>query len=275
MYLVFNTKINGRDVFQSFVDKFAKIDFCLYTVDNSNHVFSSILGDEFISDIIHKSLISTDADKIVNIKSEIEVFHTRIYVPLMTVMKRNLEPDAHISNTIYNRMINDTKKNELPSIKTALKEAGRYNQVLYILNSIIHDEDLHTNSYPSNAYVTRGGQSSWRVNGYSVMFAAITLHHIISEDLRVDCTTEEFFFLKQHVDSVCDMILHNYAIEISHRGSHTTSMDKIRGWLVLLDILQSYGFFMNDGCEETEDRVLFYIPDGWKRLPEDDEEVSE
>lgn len=144
-------------------------------------------------------------------------------------------------------------------IKKKLTEALRYNQVTGILKYII-SEDL-AYSIPVDAYIDSSGKTSWRVDGRVVTKEAKLLLQTIEDDVDEESVFPgSFESLEQYVHSHTNMLLHNYAVTISHRTvPNDMDMEVIRSWLILDNLLICFG---------SKD---WSIPDGWKYKNEEDE----
>lgn len=113
-----------------------------------------------------------------------------------------------------------------------------------------------TGTLPVDAFVADDGTTHWRVNAAFVRYEAITLLETIETETEKDKTEKDFWNLYQYVKSTSDMLLHNYAVSISHRKVPETNMDDIRIWEILDNMLI---------CWNLEDDEEWFIPDGWKK----------
>lgn len=147
------------------------------------------------------------------------------------------------------------------SIKKILEEANRYNGVISIIESII--SSCNTGTLPVKAFVTKQGTTEWRVSASMVNQEAIILLKTIEEEDEKSKSESDFSNLFQYIHSTTDMLLHNYAVSISHRKVPETNMDDIRIWEILDNMLM---------CWDFEDDEEWYIPDGWKKVKDEDED---
>ena len=140
-----------------------------------------------------------------------------------------------------------------------MTEANRYHEVIGILNHII-SEDL-AYSIPVDAYTDSNGKTSWRVDGRVVTKEAKLLLQTIEDEVDEESVFPgSFESLEQYVHSHTNMLLHNYAVTISHRTvPNDMDMEVIRSWLILDNLLICFG---------SKD---WSIPDGWKYKNEEDE----
>lgn len=141
------------------------------------------------------------------------------------------------------------------SVKTILIEAGRYDQVMDILNKTTQ---LSDHSFPVNCY-SDNGKASFRVDGSDVRNEAYNLIQGIETDAINTMVVDDFENLFQYVHSHTDMLLHNYAVNVSHGQSNPNpDMDNIRVWCILDNLIMCLGI---QNCDDGWD---WDIPDGWK-----------
>lgn len=145
------------------------------------------------------------------------------------------------------------------SIKSVLTNAGRYDDVMTLLDSIIKNEKYKTASYPLFRPMVRNNVTLWRVDAKSVIQQAMSLRDLIESevDIDVDMNFDELF---AYVSSESDTMLHNYAIIASHRDTPDESLlEEIR----ILCIIN--GFLMYKFC--CKQTISDYaIPPGWAKL---------
>lgn len=144
-------------------------------------------------------------------------------------------------------------------IKETLLEAGKYDDVVNILTHIAINtsDDLQ----PIDAFVGDDGKAVTHVSGIEVIHQALELLQLIKDGLKFEYfespeMAEKFETLQHFVESNTDMMLHNYAVNISHKAKPNIEMDQIRSWLILDNLL------LNFGIEDEEHE--WYIPEGWK-----------
>lgn len=140
-------------------------------------------------------------------------------------------------------------------IKDILKEANRYDDVMGIIESIILNTE--SRSYPVDAYINDEGETRWRVDGDLIKYEAVKLLKTISEGSEHETIGKDFMNLEQYVLSHSNMLLHNYAVSISHRKEPETDIDVIRVWEILDNLLINWS---GDGIDD------WYIPNGWKKI---------
>ena len=148
------------------------------------------------------------------------------------------------------------------NIKTALIEAHRYEDIKNILNGIISDTEY---SYPVNAYSNSDGKILYSVSGYVVRYEASKLMEIIETAKNEDILENiNFKSLSIYVNSRSDNMLHNFAVDISHRQIPSIDIDTIRNWEILDNLITVLytGIIIDD-----EDGTWSWdIPKGWKKL---------
>lgn len=150
----------------------------------------------------------------------------------------------------------------------ALKESGRYNQVIKILDKIISDTKLEGET-PVSAYVDENNNTQWRVDAISVKMEASLLKGALLYD-NTDIFVSDYDSLRQYVSSKTDIMLHNYAIEISYRkDKHQIKMGTIRGWLCLDNIIYNIPITREEAQNKTS--PLYYeIPKAWRKKKKED-----
>ena len=138
-----------------------------------------------------------------------------------------------------------------------LKEAGRYDQVTDILVKIATGCNGYT--YPVRPFIDDDFTSKWRVEGSSIRKQALRLLEIVVDGDEVKVIDEmSFTHISAYVESHADILLHNYAIHISHKIEPDVDMDEARNWLVLDNLIK---------CLHLPEE--WTIPDGWKATPID------
>ena len=133
-----------------------------------------------------------------------------------------------------------------------LKNAGRYEEVVNILKNIICDNNL-TGTYPVDAFIDLDNTTRWRIDSKLIKEEATAFLQLLENGCNI-AEPDEYFNLNQYIMSKSNMLLHNYAISISHRNNpeDNINMENIRIWLCLGNLL--------DNLNDTDK----YIPDGWK-----------
>lgn len=138
-------------------------------------------------------------------------------------------------------------------IKRILKEAGRYDEIVDVLNNISKETDV---SKPVNAFVDYDGKTKWRIDGKLLKYEASKFLQIISaEEITEKLDIDYFNELLQYIHTKSDTLLHNYAVSISHRNEPEIDMEYIRS----VEILENLLYNLNDYKK-------WYIPDGWKKI---------
>lgn len=144
------------------------------------------------------------------------------------------------------------------TIKQILENANRFEDVSDAINHIIFTID--DRSYPVNPII-RDNSITNRVDGKSIKEEATEFLKLINNPSdSIEDTIEKYENLLAYVESESDMMLHNYAISISHKREPHDDMELIR---VLLIIKSLIWWLNNDGDYE------FDIPDGWKGVNKD------
>ena len=99
------------------------------------------------------------------------------------------------------------------TIKDILKEGNRYEDVTDILNNFLQTSE---DSYPVDCFAGEDGKASYRVDGPKTRDEALKLLEYIESEDQTD-QTNNFNNLLRYIVSESDMMLHNYAISISHK----------------------------------------------------------
>lgn len=135
-----------------------------------------------------------------------------------------------------------------------LKKANRYEEVIAIINNIINDT---ISSYPLHMpYVDATCMTVWRVDGETVRMQAKILLELINSDSDGN-TSDDFTELGAYVHSTCDILLHNYAVAISHKNAPEIDMDDIRPWEILDNLILCWG---------NNHDAPWTIPNGWCKI---------
>lgn len=139
-----------------------------------------------------------------------------------------------------------------------LKEAGRYDQVTDILVKIATGCNAYT--YPVHPFIDDDFTTKWRVEGSSIRKQALRLLEIVvdKEDVKV-IDEMSFTQISAYVESHADILLHNYAINVSHKIEPDVDMDEARNWLVLGSLIK--------GLHLPEE---WAVSDGWKFISNDE-----
>lgn len=137
-------------------------------------------------------------------------------------------------------------------IKHALIEANRYNDVIELLSKI---SGLDDGSYPVGLFIDDEGIAKCSISGSSISEEATRLLHIIG-GTDFDYIINGFVNLGKYVESETNILLHNYAVAISHGRTPDTGMDTIRVWLVLDNLL---------ACMDIND-INWSVPKTWAKV---------
>ena len=140
----------------------------------------------------------------------------------------------------------------IKEIKKVLKEAGRYEDTLRILGEIINTNKVPDDAPIASYYVNSDGELKCRVDGGLVRKEASALLNILIHEEDLDINVSH---LDEYITSATDIMLHNYAISISHKKEPNNDMEIIRSWLILYTMVWE----LNNGV------ALGSIPKGWKR----------
>lgn len=143
------------------------------------------------------------------------------------------------------------------TIKEILIDANRYEDIVNILKDISKMDD-NSYSYPVRVFIDSDGETKWRVDGKSVNEQSSKLLKLI-EDGSDGISNDDFTYLSEYVRSHTDMLLHNYAITITHRRD-PEDMETIRPWVILDNLISCWNLGLND------DDSAWDIPIGWKKL---------
>ena len=139
-------------------------------------------------------------------------------------------------------------------IKRKLKKANRYDDVMEILKNITRLENIE---YPVNAFVNDDDRISYHIPGHVIRSEANDLIRGIYNNFSVTDFGGPFINLFRFVESKTNRLIHNYAVDITHRRvPNSNSMNEIRSWLVLWNILIGI---------DTENRN-WEVPKGWRKL---------
>lgn len=137
-------------------------------------------------------------------------------------------------------------------IINTLNEAGKYEDIKNILKSIIMEPHK---SYPVRMYLDNDGHVNSSVEGSDVREQAARLLVFLDSEMEVDRSDFKFEDLFRLILSTTNDLLHNYAVDVSHRSIPTIDMEKIRSYEVLQNMLD---------CFWDDDNEGWTIPDGWK-----------
>ena len=140
-------------------------------------------------------------------------------------------------------------------LKIELKNAGRYDEVANLLRMIAYT--LKDEFYPIKPYADETGSTVWRIPGSSVREEALRLLIYIegNEEDQVLIKGFNFHNLDHYVMTHSDMLLHNYAVSISHRKDPEIDLEDIRSWCVLGSLIDSFDYPKDE----------WIIPEGWRK----------
>lgn len=140
----------------------------------------------------------------------------------------------------------------ISNIKDALIDAKRYKSVMSILRHIAEFEDRF---YTVPPFVDIIDETAWGIHGVAIAAAAKNLIRLINGK----GTNRAFIDLRIYVNSEVNIMLRNFANDISHRKYPHTDMNEIRKWQTLLHILNCLDYYDNNG------EVDFTVPECWKK----------
>ena len=146
----------------------------------------------------------------------------------------------------------------IKEIKKVLKEAGRYEDTLRILGEIINTNKVPDDAPISSYYLNSDGELTCRVDGKLVRKEASALLNILIHEEDLDINVSH---LDEYITSATNIMLHNYALYISHGMIPNHTIDEINQWQVLNNLVIFLASFSFDDT--------WHIPDGWKRKTED------
>ena len=142
--------------------------------------------------------------------------------------------------------------------KEEMERADKYDDVKEILTKIAMDDNI-SSEHQVSPFIDEDGETKWRIDGNKVRFEAYKLLYYL-EGLHVsDVTGKDFSNLFQYVSTNTTMLLHNYAVSISHRHEPEIDMDLIRTWLIIDNMLCCF-----DNPFDEPDNGYWRIPDGWR-----------
>lgn len=145
---------------------------------------------------------------------------------------------------------------KLDEVRSVIEEANRLDEIVDILEKIIAD---NRSSYPVKAFVDQHGITRWRVDGEDVRKEAAVLLGIIKGEGNIE-TDEKFLNLLEYVTTHSDMLLHNYAIGITHRREPDVDMEECRRYLIIENMIECWHINL------IGNPITYTIPDGWKKV---------
>ena len=140
----------------------------------------------------------------------------------------------------------------MTNIKSILKEANRYDEVVDILKTIIVSPN--TNHYAVALYYDKDGTVRNDVDAGSVKLEAAILLLCI-EDI-IDYEHQDLTYLSVYFSDMTNTLLHNYSVSLTHKEEPNTSIDTIRCFSIITNLVDC----INGGFMEN-----WTIPDGWKK----------
>lgn len=144
------------------------------------------------------------------------------------------------------------------TIKEKLQESGRYEQILEIIANICCIEDVDT---PVRLHYDREGKVVNRVQMKDVRDGIKLWYQLLKKQIDEPIDSgERLDAFEAYVETNNDMMLHNYANEISHRKTPSIDMERdIRPWLVLWEtVVHMINPFDCDG-----EVCPFSVASGW------------
>ena len=136
------------------------------------------------------------------------------------------------------------------SYKQILIDAGRYEGVSSILTNL---SILPGYQHPVSPYVKEDGTVSFDVLGVNLRNQASLLLRRLNGEQELG-PVKDYLDLSLYVQSILNMMLHNYANHISHRIEPDVDMEDVRTWAVLSNLIDELAF-----CDEE-----WTIAEGWK-----------
>ena len=140
-------------------------------------------------------------------------------------------------------------------IRKILEDAGRYYDCFNILHNIINEFDEDTN-YPC-PHKDDNGERKERIKGKLIIDEASKLLPLIQSDQEVDRTKYDFDNLRSYISFKTNIMLHNYAVDISHHNDPDDDMETIMGFMVLENLLDCWRI--------SDDNFFWTIPETWKK----------
>ena len=141
----------------------------------------------------------------------------------------------------------------MTNIKSILKEANRYDEVVEILKTTI--VSLNTKNNPAVAlYYDKDGIVRSNVDAKSVKLEAAILLLCI-EDI-IDYEHQDLTYLSVYFSDMTNTLLHNYAVSLTHKEEPNTGIDTLRCFSIITNLVDC----INGGFMEN-----WTIPDGWKK----------
>lgn len=134
------------------------------------------------------------------------------------------------------------------AIADILREAGRFSDLTCLLSDII--DTVPATFMQSGVYIESGDISCW-IDGQDVRKEAYLLRKRLLDGKDWTLKESDFQNLHRYVTDHVEVLMHNYAITVSHR-IETEFDDQIRVWLILSNMLVNLSF---DKWE---------IPKGWR-----------
>lgn len=142
-----------------------------------------------------------------------------------------------------------------PDIVKKIKRAGRYEEIIHILNTI---EEIKDTVLPVNCYTGEDEKACFYISVNQLKADARKLLIILSPEtsfVELYENEDSFETIWRYLQSKNDIFLHNYANSISHRHTPEYDIEEIRASLVLEDLALSL-------WDEID---TWDIPDGWRK----------
>lgn len=161
------------------------------------------------------------------------------------------------SNIWYN-IGNISKGGGYMVVKRVFEEANRYEEVVNLLTKI---SELNHMSYAIRPVIDGEGNVTRSLSGGCISREAKRLLELIVQGATLRSIVSEsdadgFENLRKYISNETDVLLHNYAIHLSHGCNPTMDIDTIRVWL----ILNNFFFCIN------MEGVRWSIPKTWERV---------
>ena len=143
----------------------------------------------------------------------------------------------------------------MTDIKSILKEANRYDDVVEILKTIIVSPNI--NHYAVALYYDKDGTVRNDVDAGSVKLEAAIV--LLCIEGILDYEQQDIIYLSAlpvYLDDMTNTLLHNYAVSLTHKEEPNIGIDTIRCFSIITNLVDCIG----GGFMEN-----YTIPDGWKK----------
>lgn len=139
----------------------------------------------------------------------------------------------------------------MTDIKSILKEANRYDEVVeilkYTLSSVRRNPAV-------GLYFDKDGNVRNDVDAKSIKLEVSIL--LLCIEGVLDYTQHDFTSLSVYITDMTDTLLHNYANSLTHKEEPNTGIDTIRCFNIITNLVD---------CIQAGIMENWTIPDGWKK----------